>query len=60
MPLTPLLEAKFEKAAQYHARANRTDPYAYDRMFHYLEAGYENPEEVIKAAKKQLGERDAG
>jgi hypothetical protein len=42
-------------AADMHAQANRTDPFARGRMMLHLKNGIENPVEVIKEAKRLLG-----
>lgn len=48
----------YERAIALHQKAHRTDPYAGKRMRLYLIKGYENPQEVIKEAKRLLGIRE--
>lgn len=48
------VETTFRIAANYHAKANPSDPFAYARMLTHLRMGIETPAEVISDARPRL------
>lgn len=51
------LSRKIEEACNLHALADRTDPFAKQRMKLHLTKGLDDPDEVAKAAQQVLKAR---